>query len=78
MADMSNIEWTDATLNPWIGCTKVGPGCDHCYAERDFDHKRGQVNWGPGQPRKRTTEQNWNRPLRWNREHEAFFPGPTS
>jgi protein gp37 len=34
MADHSGIEWTDATWNPTIGCTKVSPGCDHCYAER--------------------------------------------
>lgn len=29
----TNIEWADFTLNPWIGCMKVGPGCDHCYAD---------------------------------------------
>jgi protein gp37 len=34
MADNSGIEWTDATWNPTVGCTKVSPGCDHCYAER--------------------------------------------
>ncbi|MFB3853560.1 MAG: DUF5131 family protein [Vicinamibacterales bacterium] len=34
MADKSSIEWTDATWNPTIGCTKVSPGCNHCYAER--------------------------------------------
>lgn len=28
MSDRSKIEWTDATFNPWIGCTKVSPGCD--------------------------------------------------
>lgn len=33
MADGSGIEWTDATWNPTVGCTKVSPGCDHCYAE---------------------------------------------
>ncbi len=33
MADKSTIEWTDATWNPVTGCTKVSPGCDHCYAE---------------------------------------------
>lgn len=32
MGDRSSIEWTDATWNPIIGCTRVGPGCDHCYA----------------------------------------------
>ena len=34
MADGSAIEWTDATWNPTTGCTKVSPGCAHCYIER--------------------------------------------
>lgn len=34
MADHSGIEWTEATWNPVVGCTKVSPGCDRCYAER--------------------------------------------
>ena len=34
MSDHSAIEWTEATWNPTIGCTKVSPGCDRCYAER--------------------------------------------
>jgi protein gp37 len=33
MAERSKIEWTDSTFNPWIGCTNVSPGCEHCYAE---------------------------------------------
>ena len=34
MAATTTIEWTDATWNPVTGCTKISPGCDHCYAER--------------------------------------------
>lgn len=34
MAQGSSIEWTEATWNPVTGCTKVSPGCKHCYAER--------------------------------------------
>src|SRR5215216_5614328 len=34
MANSSSIEWTEATWNPLTGCTKVSPGCKHCYAER--------------------------------------------
>src|SRR5438445_172959 len=34
MATNSHIEWTDATWNPITGCTKISPGCKHCYAER--------------------------------------------
>ena len=32
--DRSNIEWTESTWNPTVGCTEVSPGCDHCYAKR--------------------------------------------
>jgi protein gp37 len=58
MAENSAIEWTDHTVNFWWGCTKVGPGCDHCYAEtlsRRFDGAGadGQSTiWGPGAPRR--------------------------
>ena len=41
MADNSAIEWTDATWNPVTGCTKIGPGCDNCYAERFAERFRG-------------------------------------
>ena len=34
MSDNSSIEWTEATWNPVTGCSKVSPGCEHCYAER--------------------------------------------
>ena len=34
MAASSAIEWTESTWNPLTGCTKVSPGCKHCYAER--------------------------------------------
>lgn len=67
MATKSNIQWTDSTFNPWIGCTKISPACDNCYAERDFDHRLHVVVWSAGQPRKRTSVQNWNQPLRWNK-----------
>lgn len=41
MSDHSAIEWTDATWNPVTGCTKVSPGCDHCYAEAIAERFRG-------------------------------------
>jgi len=52
MAETSAIEWTDATVNFWWGCTKVGPGCDHCYAEA-WNNFRGNRQWGPGAPRRK-------------------------
>jgi protein gp37 len=42
----SQIEWTHATWNPVRGCTKVSPGCKHCYAERFSERFRGT----PGHP----------------------------
>src|SRR5437868_2693478 len=41
MSDQSKIEWTDATWNPVRGCTKVSPGCKHCYAETFAERFRG-------------------------------------
>jgi len=43
MAASSEIEWTDATWNPVRGCTKISPGCKHCYAERFAERFRGVV-----------------------------------
>lgn len=70
MAENSKIEWCDHTFNPWIGCTKVSPGCLHCYAETRSKRTDGVV-WGKGQQRKRTSEGNWKLPLKWNREAGA-------
>jgi protein gp37 len=47
MGQDSAIEWTDHTFNPWIGCQKVSPGCDHCYAER-LATQRLSVAWETG------------------------------
>lgn len=52
MAEHSAIEWTDATVNFWWGCTKVGPGCEHCYAETWSKRTGGDI-WGVGVPRRK-------------------------
>lgn len=44
MSDNSGIEWTDATWNPVIGCSKVSPGCDHCYAIRTAHRMQANPN----------------------------------
>lgn len=72
MAEKTAISWTDSTFNPWIGCTKVGPGCDNCYAEALMDKRWHKVRWGAGQQRERTSAANWRQPLLWEREHAAF------
>ncbi|MDR0250537.1 MAG: phage Gp37/Gp68 family protein [Burkholderiales bacterium] len=71
MAENSKIEWCDHTFNPWLGCTKVSPACDNCYAEQWG--KRFGVEWGAGKERKRTSASNWKLPLRWNRNAELKF-----
>src|SRR6266704_3378623 len=46
MSDKTSIEWTNATWNPVTGCTRVSPGCDHCYALTFAERFRGV----PGHP----------------------------
>ncbi|WP_438332894.1 phage Gp37/Gp68 family protein [Burkholderia pseudomallei] len=73
MSENSKIEWTDHTFNAWIGCTKISPGCDHCYAERERASTALRVVWGAGNPRHRTAASTWNNPKRWNARHGEFF-----
>lgn len=70
MGKRSKIEWCDHTFNPWTGCQKVSPGCDHCYAE-GWAHRSGHVEWGPHGARRRTSVSTWNQPLKWNAEAAA-------
>jgi protein gp37 len=72
----TGISWADSTYNHWIGCTKVGPGCDHCYAETMDKRKvfQGTVHWGQGVPRMLTSKSNRKKPLLWNKE--LFFECP--
>lgn len=69
MAENSRIEWTDHTFNPWVGCTKISPACDHCYAE-GWAKRTGQAQLWSGE-RRRTSETNWKAPLKWNRQARA-------
>ena len=62
----TGISWADLTFNPWIGCQKVSPACDHCYAESLATTRLG-VEWGPGAARRRTAPGNWSKPPRWDR-----------
>ena len=64
----SKIEWTTHTFNPWIGCTKVSPGCLNCYAETLMDTRYGRAKWGRGNPRSRTSASNWKQPLAWDKD----------
>ncbi|WP_338279049.1 phage Gp37/Gp68 family protein [Sinorhizobium sp. KGO-5] len=71
MAENSAISWTRHTWNPWMGCTKVSPACDGCYAEALMDKRYAKVQWGPHGERVRTSPHNWNEPLRWQRRAEV-------
>ena len=61
MAETTGIEWTDATFNPWIGCTAVSPACDHCYAKTLVERWGGDFA-----QRRHTAPANWRKPLAWN------------
>lgn len=66
MAEQTAISWADATFNPWIGCTKVSPACDHCYAARDNERRGWVPGWGAGVARRRT--KTWGEPVKWNKQ----------
>lgn len=53
MTTQTKIEWADFTVNFWEGCQKVGPGCDHCYAEARDQRFTGGAHWGPHAPRRK-------------------------
>jgi len=80
MATNSKIEWTRHTWNPWVGCTKVGPPCDGCYAEAMMDLRYRRVQWGaPGKgvgTRSRTGADNWRKPYAWDRAAAAAGDRP--
>ena len=73
MSDNSKIEWTDATWNPVRGCTKISPGCTHCYAETFAERFRGV----PGHPFEfgfdlRLVPEKLAEPLRWPKSKMIF------
>lgn len=73
MSQASSIEWTDATWNPVTGCTKVSPGCDHCYAQTFAERWRGV----PGHPYENGFDLTLRpnrllQPLAWKKPHTIF------
>ena len=69
MGESTSIQWCDATFNPWIGCQRVSPGCEHCYAEVQDQRwrKPDARRWGPKALRERTSVANWKKPIQWNK-----------
>jgi len=73
MSQISTIEWTDATWNPVTGCTKISPGCTHCYAETFAERWRGI----PGHPYEqgfdlKIWETRLQQPLTWKKPRTVF------
>jgi len=73
MSEKSSIEWTDSTWNPVTGCTKVSPGCKHCYAETFAERFRGVE----GHPYEqgfdlRIWRDRFDLPLRWRTPRTIF------
>jgi len=67
MGKNSQIEWTHHTFNPWWGCQKVSPACDHCYAEL-WAKRMGHSLWGTDSPRRFFSDSHWREPLIWDEE----------
>lgn len=74
MGEGTKIEWTTGpdskpgyTFNPWIGCTKISPGCAHCYAE-SLSRFHRWATWGAREARRLTAASTWAQPLAWNRK----------
>lgn len=65
MGEMTAIAWTDHTFNPWWGCQRVSPGCEHCYAE-SFAKRTGHDVWGKTAERRMFGDKHWAEPLKWN------------
>lgn len=75
MAENSSISWCRHTWNPWIGCTKISPACDGCYAEHLMDTRLHRARWG-NHPRILTGPDTWDAPYRWNRAAEKAGDRP--
>lgn len=79
MGDRTGIEWTDATWNPQVGCSRVSRGCQHCYAEtqaagrlRNTPAYEGVTQHGRFSGRINTLPERLDQPLRWQRRRRIF------
>jgi protein gp37 len=70
MGESTGIEWTHHTFNPWWGCVRVSPGCEHCYAETAAK-RYGHNVWGVQAGRRFFGEKHWAEPVKWNAKAKA-------
>lgn len=66
MAERTGIAWTEATWNPWYGCTKVSPGCAHCYMFRE------QIRYGKNPEVVTRSKTKFTEPLKWKEPRLVF------
>ena len=72
MSDTSNIEWTDATWNPTTGCTKISPGCAHCYIETTPPFRMEGRKFVKGHIPLRLHADRLDKPLHWRKPRRVF------
>jgi len=69
VGEITGISWCHHTWNPWWGCQRVSPGCEHCYAETLAVTRRGLPIWGPpATTERKLTTTTWRDPLKWDRK----------
>lgn len=66
MSDQTNIAWTEATWNPWYGCTKVSAGCDNCYMFRQMRQ------YGRDPEKVQRSKTMFAQPLKWKEARRVF------
>lgn len=76
MGENTKISWATHSWSPWWGCSRVSPGCEHCYAESFAKRVGHSVTgsklpiWGASADRRFMSDEHWKQPLRWNRKAE--------
>ena len=72
MGAFTYIQWCKHTFNPWRGCTKVSPGCAHCYAETMSNRNPKTLGvWGDNGKRVVAAEAGWAEVLKWDQKAKA-------
>jgi protein gp37 len=71
MGESTAISWCDHTFNLWIGCWKIDPECENCYAAATDNQRWGGEHWGRKAPRKWTGDAYWKQLAKWQRKAKA-------
>lgn len=74
MSETTNIQWCDSSWSPWLGCSKVSPGCKNCYITTTTPFRTRNLKHG--EPRQRTSASYWKQPVKWNRDIQKWRDQP--